>query len=500
MITSAATPRACRITSIKLCFVSHEIGMDKWISGLILIFMGLTGCRMFEEPRPTISIPNNQQIEHSSNPESADTNNKIAILFDGTSNDDRSATNVWVLYQSVSATNKVASFYIEGVGASGKAIGMATAWGIDMRVRAAYAFLLQHYRPGSEIYLFGFSRGAYAARILASLLYHAGLPTQRVTESSPISSGDLSSIIYSAFKCSTWSSRTTCASVTSSQRVSNVRNALRQESWLHMTSVSVRFMGLWDTVEALGWPDYEENVDIPNPRYGDQLCNVRKAAHAISLDDNRARIFTPILLTRKHLVADCSLNSELDITRDAWKKIINEKVEEVYFAGAHADVGGGYAEEPQGLSLVSLEWMWDQASAEDLPIERIYPPNALEISERHMACTHDPEDDGIFNFFYKRQYRAIDTYADSAQSSSEQVKFHACLIDHIQARPRGPAEYAGSDPKAQEVITRAGSTGRVANCFTKQGRALRWSPGPHCRIQPIGSCEAPTTSPPACER
>lgn len=465
--------------------------------GAILLAV-LAGCGLFKAPVPSVFIPEAQggrQVDDMSNVRSR----KIAIFFDGTSNDDRSATNVWNFYRSVVATDRVTAFYIEGVGANGKAIGMATAWGIGLRVREAYSFLLQQYRAGDEIYLFGFSRGAYAARILASMLYHAGLPVDAISSSSRISPDELSSLIFDAFKCSTWATYSRCASVTSVQRAANISRALQNEPWLRMMPVSVRFMGLWDTVEALGWPDLEENVDVPNPRYGDQLCNVKKAAHAIALDDNRSRIFTPILLTRKHLVADCGLDPSIVIVGDSWKDILNERVEEVYFAGAHADVGGGYTDEPQGLSLVSLDWMWDQAMKEGLPIERIAVEGAMEKSQRHMACTHDPEGAGVFNILYKRQYRAIDEYANSAESSSEKIKFHACLIKHIEVRPRGSAEYAGSDPLAKRVLDKAGSGARFRTCFEERNGSWSWKSKTGCQIVIVGECAAASEQPPSCE-
>lgn len=466
--------------------------------GTFILVAVLVGCGALSAPTPSVFIPGDQKGEKRAPDDVSAGSKKIAIFFDGTSNEERSATNVWTFYKSVVATGRVTAFYIEGVGAHGKAIGMATAWGLGLRVREAYSFLLQQYRAGDEIYLFGFSRGAYAARVLASMLYHAGLPSNAVPKSSRPSPDALSALIFDAFKCSTWATYSRCAAVTSVQRAADINRAIQDEAWLKMTPVSIRFMGLWDTVEALGWPDYEENVDVPNPRYGDQLCNVKKAAQAIALDDNRSRIFTPILLTRRHLLADCTLEPNIVIVGDSWKVDINERVEEVYFAGAHADVGGGYTGEPQGLSLVSLNWMWDQAFKEGLPIERIAVEGAMEESQRHMACTHDPEGAGVFNVLYKRQYRAIDRYADSADSSSEKIKFHACLIEHIEARPRGFAEYAGSDPLAQELLDKAGPSARFRTCFEKTGGVFSWKPTAECKIEIVGECVAANASAPQC--
>ncbi|VVQ16903.1 hypothetical protein PS914_05927 [Pseudomonas fluorescens] len=460
----------------------------KYAAMVTLFGLPVAGCNLLTSPEALIYVPDYQASEGKSDQRKRP--HKIAVFFDGTSNDDHSETNIWNMFTRVRDTGQVTTFYIEGVGAKGKPIGMAVAWGIDMRVRAAYAFLLQHYRDGDEIYLFGFSRGAYSARILASMLYHAGLPTAPVAANAQVSSEEMSELIYNTFKCSTWSSYKTCAAISSVQRANDIRASLHKKKLTPMLPVEVRFMGLWDTVEALGWPDYEENVDVPNPRYGDQLCNVQRVAHALALDDNRARIFTPILLTRRHLLADCGIGPKIDPQGNLWRGLINAKVEEVYFAGAHADIGGGYEDASGKLSGVSLNWMLDRASKEGLPVGISSSGTPLRVKQQHMSCTHDSESEWPLNFIYKRQYRDIDNYADSSESSSPMVRFHACLIEHIEARPRGSAEYAGSDPLAQDVVNAAAPRTRFNACFSQDKGKLTWAPGDNCLIEVVDSCSA----------
>ena len=106
---------------------------------------------------------------------------KIAIFFDGTHNDEASDTNIKRLHSLVTlqARNDIAAIYIEGVGTGRDFLGMTMGVGVKARVKIAYQFLLENYRPKEkdQIYIFGFSRGAYSARILVSLLYYAGLPS-----------------------------------------------------------------------------------------------------------------------------------------------------------------------------------------------------------------------------------------------------------------------------------------------------------------------------------
>ena len=420
---------------------------------LVTIVFLQASCSLVRFSEPHIAAP--------SSPVPAGELRRIAIFLDGTYNDENSGTNVRKLFDRTSNSNQAHSFYIEGVGAKGKPLGMALAWGNGYRVRKAYEYLLMTYRPGDEIYIFGFSRGAYSARILASLLQHAGLPRQPLSVSEKQLAKDLADEIYDAFKCSGWKFDNDCARLQRSDRVAAIQEAQQRVSVTLQPRVPVHFLGLWDTVEALGWPDYEEDVDVPNSRYADQLCNVRVARHAVALDDNRARIFTPILMTRKHLIDQCDGE---DAPAAGWKAAINEKVKEVWFAGAHADVGGGYEEESGGLSGVSLKWMIDEASNAGLPVD------GEGLEQAPLAMTHDAEAALPTRPFYRRRYRDVDAYAADERSSSPTLLLHACLIEHIKLRPRGPAEYGGSDPLAQALLSgvrERGSMGFFEACFER---------------------------------
>src|SRR5690606_24267402 len=104
---------------------------------------------------------------------------------------------------------------------------------------------------------------------------------------------------------------------------------------------------------------------------------------------------------------------------------------------------------------------------EGLPVGKIPADTPVGAPQQHMACAHDAEGEFPFNLFYKRMYRAIDTYADSEESSSDRPRFHACLVEHIKVRPRGIAEYGGADELAQDVLNAAGAAGRFNSCFKR---------------------------------
>ena len=400
---------------------------------LILGFLFLSGC----------AISQKTLVQKTDPPR------KIAVFFDGTSSDERSDTNVKKLHSLVTLqkSDDIPATYIEGVGADGRFIGMGTGWGIGKRVRLAYTFLLKTYRKGDEIYIFGFSRGAYSGRILASLLYHAGLPNVQKEEG--ISPEEVSRIVYDSFK----------GDKSDEARRNDVERALIEQGLLASPPITVTALGLWDTVEALGWPKYKVNIDVPNKHYGDQLCNVERAYHAVSIDDDRERIFTPILLTRRHFIQECQGFPKVDISA------INKKVEEVWFLGAHGDVGGRYEDTLMGG--VSLNWM-----IRKLKGTKLLPENAA-VPENRFGETHDPEGSFPFNILYKKQSRDLRKYTESSiyneHDGVKRLKLHRSVIDRLAGIKPKDYEYqwlnAGAYPECFEISTEGYRYNKDSKCF-----------------------------------
>lgn len=435
---------------------------------LVCVMLLVTGgCAVFDRP---------QELRPVSPPAAAATGRKLVLFFDGTSQALDTGTNVAALFKDARRQldegnpQNLHLFYVDGVGAGGKPIGMAMSWGIGYRVRAAYQFLTERHRPGDEIYLIGFSRGAYTARILASMLHNVGLPVGRDSRPGGLRIEQVEAI-YDAFKCSTWKTNSACATY---DRATAVKNRL-VELGLQMRQERVKFMGLWDTVEALGLPDYAEDVDLPNTRYGDQLCNIERAVHAVALDDNRARIFTPILLTRRHLTANCDTSKP------------TAKVEETWFAGSHTDVGGGYEDGIGKLSGVTLNWMIGHASGAGL---RFFVGAELPPQD-HLAEVHDAQGPFPWWILYRRQYRNLDMYATSPESVTTRIGFHACLIDRVESAQRAAPEYGSSEERAQLVLRRGAddSPGSFLTCFPQGADGKRtFKSGGSCPIIRVGDC------------
>lgn len=327
---------------------------------------------------------------------------KIVIFFDGTANDEGSDTNVKRLHSLVTlqARGDIASLYVLGVGTNIDPVGAITGSGINARVKLAYEFILNHYQrktektQADEIYIFGFSRGAFGARILATMLNFAGIVEEQreANQLRRFTPKELADIVHQL----TFPGFGEGDADRTAGRAHKLAAALKQKGLRSIGSetgdaaVPIKVLGLWDTVEALGPPPLIENLSVrfrsappvvdldePNRRYGEKLCNVERALHALSIDDNRATIFTPLLLSRAHLFEGCPhgkgiLNAEGNINAEA--------LQEVWFSGAHSDVGGGYAS--GALSGVSLNWM----------INRLRCTGLLPKAECKMVGERDFED------------------------------------------------------------------------------------------------------------
>ena len=355
----------------------------------------------------------------------ADGQHTHAIFMDGTRNDFASETNVTKLrsqlvYNEVNLEpNSLGTFYIDGVGARFKVMGMATGWGFRHRVKTAYQYLIQHHRNGDNIYLFGFSRGAYSARVLAALLRYGGLPDEPIKDKEKAKR--IARVLYEAYK----------GDMVHQQRVAAMSEA---KDKLAIAGVferrSVKFMGLWDTVESMAMIDWKEDPVGENENHFDQLCNVQKAVHAVSLDDNRATNFTPVLLARPERFEACQetalgepwVRNDDRMRDDRVRERLNATVDEVWFFGAHADVGGGY--EDHRVNAISLNWMFDHLVAQGL----------LPLGyERHIEGLNDEIHDAEKRMpIYLRNWRDLASYVHPSYNDGK-LKVHSTVFQRLRA-------------------------------------------------------------------
>jgi len=253
---------------------------------------------------------------------------RLIVCCDGTWNElSRYPTNVAKLAQAVQRFDDQGTaqivYYQPGLGTrwSERIMGGAFGWGIDENIKAAYEFLCFNYEPGDEIYLFGFSRGAYTVRSLAGMIYCAGLlkleQVRKVDEA------------YKIYRERNYESRCLQAE---QFRVNN-----------GTVQVPITVLGCWDTVGSLGVPDLVPFLpfsDVLNQRYRfhDETLNpkIQVALHAVAIDERR-KVFDVTPMHRSEQNAD-------QIVRQVW------------FPGNHGCVGGG-TEKHRGLSDNALLWM-----------------------------------------------------------------------------------------------------------------------------------------------
>jgi len=298
----------------------------------------------------------------------------IIICCDGTGNEiSENISNVLKLYRCLRKTEKTQPrqlvFYDPGVGTLERPdpwhklkqdfnaiLGLATGYGLDDNVLAAYAFLVHTWQAGDQIYLFGFSRGAYTVRVLAGLIHKIGLITP---EQVNLAGSGL--IAYKQF--SSDEAPKLRASLKSLTDVATAEDAAPQSAFdnaaqfARITSSrwpTVRFVGVWDTVASVivpradrcYWPSLEELAfTLSNP-------SVQTFRQAISIDERRC-----MFRLKKW---DDPQTYKHNRFNDAHAE--PQDILQVWFAGVHADIGGGYPEKESGLSKYPLLWMIDEAT------------------------------------------------------------------------------------------------------------------------------------------
>ncbi|HEY6816004.1 MAG TPA: DUF2235 domain-containing protein, partial [Croceibacterium sp.] len=211
-------------------------------------------------------------------------------------------------------------------GALAKIGGLVFGAGLQDDVADAYVYLMDHYRPGDRVFLFGFSRGAYTARAIAGMLKLYGL-------SMP---GNDPLVPYAVQMM--WA-------ITRARDEAQVRQyfSLAEEYTKTLSAAPCKphFLGAWDTVNSVGW--IGSPLALPYTRDNPDIAIVR---HAMAIDERRA------------------------FFRANWfGEVPGVDLEQVWFPGSHGDVGGGYPESESGLSKHALEWMAGEAAEAGLLLD-----------------------------------------------------------------------------------------------------------------------------------
>ncbi len=290
---------------------------------------------------------------------------RLIVCCDGTWNDPEDQTNIAWLKNNIVEDDEQLVYYDTGVGTHwyDEKAGGALGAGLSRNVRQAYRFIQKNYRPGDEIYCFGFSRGAFTVRSLCGFMQMVG----RLESEDDI---DEAYLFYR---------------INESEDDPNFFERLFQPE--SRGPIAVRFLGVFDTVGSLGIPfeisddatsmeggslfDRAKNfvvgwIDLVGDRlrrpvkgfHDTSLGSITEHAyHALAIDETRA-MFAPALWT-------AAPGRAISMSADGQSHEVSQHVEQVWFAGVHSDVGGGYPDQPR-LADVPLNWMVEKAAATGL--------------------------------------------------------------------------------------------------------------------------------------
>jgi uncharacterized protein (DUF2235 family) len=298
----------------------------------------------------------------------------IIICFDGTDNEFGSEnTNVVRLIQLLERDPlKQRVFYDPGVGTLpepgtwgawskrlSEMLGLAFGRGLTWKIEDAYTYLMDFWEPGDRVFVFGFSRGAYTARVLAAVLHALGLL--------PRGNPNLVPYVMRIF-----------GALQSEREIpAKWTHLCQQFRWTFARTVPedqeerrfhVHFLGLWDTVSSVGWV-----WDPARYPYTAHNPSVHVIRHAISIDERR-------WFYRQNLMYQATPNQQLD---------------QQWFPGVHADVGGGYPETEGGLWREPFGWMVDGAANAGLQIDPARQATVLGATAPSNSPADDPKHESL---------------------------------------------------------------------------------------------------------
>jgi len=260
---------------------------------------------------------------------------RIVFCADGTWQAPVNNTNVYRLYSALTQSSDQVTFYDDGVGADATGLNRvlqgAFGEGLLQKIQDGYTKIAQVFEPGDELFLFGFSRGAYTVRSLAGMIANCGLPTGAF-------SGDCVTQAFAAYR-----------------DPANRASILAGLTACGLAAATIQMVGVWDTVGSLGIPAIFGGVDEKTYGFLDTNLHpdIGNAYQCLALDEKRAQF--PATLWTSTPVA-------------------GQTLEQVWFSGCHGDVGGGTAlaggvDAGTRLCDITMGWMVGKALALGLTMD-----------------------------------------------------------------------------------------------------------------------------------
>lgn len=276
----------------------------------------------------------------------------LVLCLDGTSNQpERGWTNVVRLYAVARKDDTQLAYYLPGLGTMGsratvtplgrvltKAAGLLAGYGIRENLEKAYIWLIREYRPGDNIFIFGFSRGAFTARALAGLLSHVGLLRPGSEELAPYVVKFYTKYRGVSDQDFDWFRYT--------------RGGYRPFAYPDFPiGIQIHFLGLWDTVNSIGWLDLRGRIQFARWVHIRTLPNVANLREALAIDE------------RRRLYKECRLSDDKKPPR----------YQQMWFTGAHSDIGGGLDAHDYSLADIPFSWIVKESCADGLHVDaRLY--------------------------------------------------------------------------------------------------------------------------------
>jgi uncharacterized protein (DUF2235 family) len=310
----------------------------------------------------------------------------IVVCCDGTDNEVATdSTNVLRLFRMLERDERQITYYDAGVGTLVDPAALSTVRkylsrrldaAIGLRVRenviAAYRFLAQAYQPGDRIYLFGFSRGAYTVRAVAGLIHFLGLLRPELE--------NLAILAWAIYA--------------NEAQVYTVSHRFGGGNRFHrcfgiVPKPTIHLVGVWDTVSSFGW--IWNFQTLPYTATNPSIENIR---HAVAIDERRACFPANLFYPREE-------------QRPRYKQ--------VWFAGVHADVGGGYPEKEATLAKVPLRWILRETEALGLLINEARRAHLLDSKGKPPPDPCGPIHESLAGFWRVMEYLPRRSWDDSAR-------------------------------------------------------------------------------------
>jgi len=313
---------------------------------------------------------------------------RLALFLDGTWNTINDNTNVWRLKSlCINDRDMQLTYYDPGVGTGvlDKYSGGIFGRGIDDHVINGYKWLVENYDDGDDIFIFGFSRGAYTARSLSGLIGKCGL----LKLGAPLSIRQL----YDRYM----RANITTIRTLSEHAASGRTDFSLEEQWImrYSRDTEIKFVGVWDTVGAVD-PAKREYLNT-GVRRQNRFC-----FHALAIDEHRNK-FRPTIWTKK---------IKKSVVEDPPPRTLDE-VEQRWFVGAHANIGGGCDNDL--LVQLPFRWMMEKARLHGLQFKQDITiegnPYSCEISDSFRKFAY-----GTYRFVSRRYYRPLGVDAEETET------------------------------------------------------------------------------------